>query len=157
MNNRKEYRGEKIIEGLTARMMPSNSGYPDCMCELFLTNQHLYVVEDNFDGTYENHFVFTLGVIKEIGMAKVEEDESLSYSEAQVSTKNFLIGSALGLLAGFVLIPGRGMKVGGDTFFAITYLNEGGGIDKLFFKELQGSAKPIVKAFRKVRTAFYSE
>lgn len=156
MKNMKEYKGEKVIESLTLRMIPPNPGYPDCLCELLMTNQHLHVVEDNFNGTYQNHFTFTLAEIKEIGMAEVEKYDSSCGSGEQMGLKNFVVSSVFVALAGLVLIPGKGSVGTDNTYFVITYMNEKGGIDKIFFDELQSSAKPIVKAFKKAKTDFYS-
>lgn len=42
----KEYKGEKVIAGLKARLMSPASRYPDSMCELILTERHLYIMEN---------------------------------------------------------------------------------------------------------------
>ena len=52
MSHTKEYRGEKIEAGLTARLIPPGAQYSDSFCRLILTERHLYILEDNYNVTY---------------------------------------------------------------------------------------------------------
>ncbi len=61
-----EYRGQKVEARLSAKLVPPDKNYPDCVCELVLAEQHLYILEDNFDGSYETHFEFVLKEIDDI-------------------------------------------------------------------------------------------
>lgn len=89
-----EYKGEKVIEKLKARLVPSNDSYPDCRCEILLTGQHLYVLEDNFDGTYETHFTFPVrqiikmetGEIAKLSGKPEEKDKALRKAFAAVTS-----------------------------------------------------------------------
>lgn len=89
-----EYKGEKVIEKLKARLVPSNDSYPDCWCEILLTGQHLYVLEDNFDGTYETHFTFPVrqiikmetGEIAKLSGKPEEKDKALRKAFAAVTS-----------------------------------------------------------------------
>lgn len=49
------YGGEKIIAQLDARIQPYDARIPDCICALVLTEKFLAVLEDNYDGTFEEH------------------------------------------------------------------------------------------------------
>ena len=54
------YLNETVIDCLHGRLVPPDNRYPDCLCALILTESHLYVAEDNYDGTYTNHFAFPI-------------------------------------------------------------------------------------------------
>lgn len=100
-----EYKGEKVEAKLTARLVPPNSDYPDCMCELVLTAGHLYVLEDNYDGTYEAHFSFPMSQLISLETEKTEErtDEV----GGRMSEAGQVASAILGFLAGFIVIPGK--------------------------------------------------
>lgn len=65
-----EYRGQEVIATVETRLLPPDHNYPDCECMLVLTRQHLYVLEDNFDGTYDTHFEFVLREVDDIVIQK---------------------------------------------------------------------------------------
>ena len=60
MSHTKEYRGQKIEAGLTARLIPPGAQYSDSFCRLILTERHLYILEDNYNGTYNELYAFSL-------------------------------------------------------------------------------------------------
>lgn len=66
-----------------------------------LTAQHLYVLEDNYDGTYETHFEF---VLREVDDIRMKQD---SADNGAVSVASLLITGILGALVGFILIGGE--------------------------------------------------
>lgn len=43
------YKTENVVSELTARIHPTDHNIPDCMCNLVLTERHLFVLEDNFE------------------------------------------------------------------------------------------------------------
>ena len=54
------YLDEPVLAYLNGRLVPPDNRYPDCLCALILTEAHFYVAEDNYDGTYTNHFAFPI-------------------------------------------------------------------------------------------------
>ncbi len=70
----KEYSGETILEKITARIHQADPTVPDCRCELVLTGSHLFVLEDNFDGTYEEHYGLPVGHIENILISQPEKN-----------------------------------------------------------------------------------
>ena len=66
MSHTKEYRGEKIEAGLTARLIPPGAQYSDSFCWLILTERHLYILEDNYDGTYNELYAFFIERIQDM-------------------------------------------------------------------------------------------
>lgn len=138
-----EYRGENVIAGLTARLMPPNDNYADCMCDLLLTKYHLYVLEDNYDDTYTEHFVFTIRQLQKIGIEKYAG----TASERENATQS-LLSTALGMIMGVVAMPSQRKM---NKFFVINYINENGDSDKLYFQDLENTPMVIKAAFQKVK------
>ena len=66
MSHTKEYRGEKIEAGLTARLIPPGAQYSDSFCRLILTERHLYILEDNYNGTYNELYAFFIERIQDM-------------------------------------------------------------------------------------------
>ena len=42
----KEFKGKKVLEYITARLVPPDSTYPDAICYLIMTEDIFYVIED---------------------------------------------------------------------------------------------------------------
>lgn len=138
-----EYKGETVLTDLTARLMPPNANYPDCMCELLLTNQHLFVLEDNFDGTYAEHFVFPIGQIQ-----KLEEKTFGKTTAKRTGITAFLL--ALLSLGGAIASVGRN-NMSSESLFTITYTDGMGGSKGLCFHELQSRASVMESVFNKLK------
>ena len=54
------FNDENVLGSLDCRLVPPDNRYPDCRCALILTESYLYVSEDNYDGTYTDHFVIPI-------------------------------------------------------------------------------------------------
>lgn len=138
-----EYKGETVLTNLTARLMPPNDNYPDCMCELLLTKQHLYVLEDNFDGTYAEHFIFPITQIQ-----RLEEKRFDKTTAGRTGITAFLL--ALLSLGGAIVSAGR-RNVTSDSLLTITY-NDGMGVSKgLCFHELESGASVMESVFKQLK------
>lgn len=150
-NEMAEYKGEKILAQLTARLVPPNVTYPDCMCELILTEQHFYALEDNFDGTYETHLQYPIAQLET--MKITVETDSKNSSGTECTALQYALTALLGLIGGTLLFYGKIREK--KKFLEITYRDGRGKIDYLFFKDLQSDAKRMVNAFTKAKSAFY--
>ena len=60
------YKTENVVAEITAKIHPWDKNIPDCRCELVLTDRHLFVLEDNFNGTFEEHYVINIKFIDDI-------------------------------------------------------------------------------------------
>lgn len=145
----KEYRGQKVMATFVGRMIPPNDSYPDCECLVVLTTQHLYVLEDNYDGTYETHFEF---VLREIDDIKIEQEESNQYTENKtVSAASLIITEAVCALAGLIAVPGGNQKRKiKKKFFVISYHDIQGGKRNIYFNMDHAGAKGFIKTFHKM-------
>lgn len=147
----KEYRGQNIIAELSAKLVPPNNNYPDCVCMLVLTNQHLYVLEDNFDGTYETHFAFVLKEIDSIGMETWEQASSLKDRQENMSTFAVILTYWCSVMFS---MPGRKTdRVVKNRYITIHYHTEQGKKEKIYFHMPDG-AKSFIKVFEKTKAAY---
>lgn len=146
----REYRGQTIIAAYHARMIPPTDNYPDCECEIVLTTQHLYVLEDNYDGTYETHFEF---VIREIDNIEIEQEKADIYSGDQsVSASTQILTAMIGLLAGALPTGGGNQhKKVKRKFFVIRYHDMQGDKSSIYFHLEGRGAKEFIRAFHKMR------
>lgn len=146
----KEYRGQEVIATYDARLVPPNDKYPDCKCMIVLTKQHLYVLEDNFDGTYETHFEFVVKEIDDIGIERWE-DEKPSGDRAALLSEQVVTGT-LCMLAGVIPISGgtRKRKIKRE-YFAISYHDMRGEKRRLYFHTNESGAKKFIKIFHKLK------
>lgn len=138
-----EYKGEKVLTDLTARLMPPNDNYPDCMCELLLTKQHLYVLEDNFDGTFAEHFIFPVSQIQ-----KLEEKTFEKTTAGRTGITAFLLAL---LSFGGALVSASRKNMSSDSLLTITYTDGMGGSKGLCFHELESRATVMESIFKQLK------
>lgn len=146
----KEYRGQKIMDTFSGRMIPPNDNYPDCECLVMLTAQHLYVLEDNYDGTYETHFEF---VLSEVDDVKIVQEKNDQYSGNQtVSAASVVATGVICALAGLITVPGGNQKrTVKKKFFVINYHDVQGEKRNIYFEMDRAGGKGFVKTFHKLK------
>lgn len=146
-----EYRGQNVIAQLEARLVPPNKNYPDCECILVLTNQHLYVLEDNFDGSYETHFEFVLREIDAIDIERVSYNLNLK-GNAGNQTGSYIISAVLGLIGGVLVMPDESQnRTMRSKYIVICYHTVQGEKEKIYFNMPSFGTSGFLKAFRKIR------
>ena len=64
------YKSEEVIELLDARIHPTDNTVPECKCYIRLTANHVFISEDNFDGTYDDHYILDIAQIDEIKISE---------------------------------------------------------------------------------------
>ena len=60
------YKTENVVAEITAKIHPADKNIPDCRCNLVLTERHLFVLEDNFNGTFDEHYAIDIKFIDDI-------------------------------------------------------------------------------------------
>ncbi len=146
----KEYRGQKIMNTFSGRLIPPNDNYPDCECLIVLTEQHLYVLEDNYDGTYETHFEFVLGEVDDVKIVQEKKDQ---YSGNQsVSAASVVVTGVICALAGLIAVPGGNQKrTIKKKFFVISYHDVQGENRNIYFEMERAGGKGFVQTFHKLK------
>lgn len=145
MANAKEYRGQPIIAQLSARLEPPSDDYEDCECLLVMTDQHLYILEDNYDGNYTTHFEF---VLREI------DDIRISGEEKGLGKLRKVIVVLLKVISGSIIVSGAGTGSMSDSAWKrleIHYHTAEGIRKWLYFTEYDIRAKKFIKAFHNSR------
>lgn len=145
------YRGENVVKHINARLVPPDARYPDSVCELLLTERHFYVLEDNYDGTYTEHFNLHLGQIDK--MEKVYYDD-----KATTYTADSPLVNLSAILSGFVtaLILWAGaepVQPKRTAYLEITYRNGTSGKSLLHFTSYGSGVDGFVKALKKKQAA----
>ena len=148
MSTINEYKGEKVISQLTARLIPPNDNYEDCRCELLLTQNHLYVLEDNFNGTWAEHFVFPLSQLTKI------EQQVQTGNNANAAKKSSIVATLSYLFLGGAVVSGGGASR--KQFLHVSFQNMNGKEDTIFFEDLESSAIPFEKAFIQLKENAYA-
>lgn len=151
----KEHNGEKAIAMYKAKMVSSNSEHYDFVSTLMLTDQHLYVLEDNGDGSYAEYFSYEISEIDDIEVQRVEpksrSDQQIKRGIARVFTD--IVMGFMGYVRTSLLQPERQEKWNFGHLI-IKYHTKQGQNDKRYF--WVGSQEPddFLEAFQKLRESY---
>lgn len=132
------------MDSLSARLVPPSGQYPDSMCELVLTERHLYVLEGGYDGRYEAYFTF---YVERIGDLRTEI-KALRHNWSALG--ELFISLILALFGGTIYTSGETIEDDGVRFL-ITYNDGMGQCTKLYFKDLQSNANHFIKTFHELK------
>lgn|GEM_PF-838621 len=144
-----QYNGKKVIKHRSARFIPSDSKYEDCICDLILTYNILYVLEDEYDGKYTTHFTIPVKNITCIEKY-VEEDSCGKSSGKGASSMQYLISGTVMALGGLILLPGRAANKKEIEYLRIVYYDELGKDCYLYFNGYNKNINGFIKAVQKL-------
>ena len=138
-----DYRKDNILISMHARIHPADKNIPDCICTLALSERHLYVVEDNYDGTYTEHYDIDVRYIEDMRISAPNKTE-----------KEPAPGSAAALnkeATDGVFILGRFFKAKGPKkYLEVIYKDDEFAVQHLFFDECDIKPQSFVDFFHKV-------
>lgn len=145
----KYYEDEIILKQITARLVPPNNTYPDCVCKVLMTEDFLYTLEDNFDGTYNCMFKIPFKQLLSVKKYIAQENSDGSIKNGGFGPSHLTI--AIMALCGVIFIPGkRNQNAKSSEFLEIKYKNERDEICYLHFENCS-SIKNMVNAFEKYK------
>jgi hypothetical protein len=153
------YKDEEVLTFIEAQIHPIDNSVPDCRCVIRLTSMHVYVSEDNFDGTFTDHYVFDNMKIDEILIdtpyatsVKLSEThgESDGFGTLKWSVSNSLIGKLLSRRKGGTVNSTQGNKEA-RKYLKIVYRDENGKIEHLYFDECSKNPASFIKVFESMR------
>lgn len=148
------YNDEYILAEMSARLVPPDDRYPDCRCAVLLTEERLYILEENYDGTYVEHISIPTGDIltieqeavqAEAGKGRRSDSESRQVAGAVATMFLGLVGGVLAYSAG----GGRGHRA--TPYLRVIYRDETGAERRLYCRDCAGSVKRMGKALAKYR------
>lgn len=146
------YDDEYILDRMDARLVPPDNRYPDCQCVVMLTEEHLYILEDNFDGTYERHIAIPTGDILSIEQEGVQpEPKKGSAPDSDPTPMAGAIAALFGGLLGALSVSRRGSGPAPIQYLRVLYRDEAGEERRLYCKEYGGSVKHMNKALQQYR------
>ena len=139
------------MSSISARIHPTDKNLPDCMCILVLTERHLFIIEDNYDGTFTDHYV--------IGIKYIED---IIESAPDVNMEKPAPGSAADLSKGVDADIYRQKALGrlhrykrSKKYLEIIYKDIYFERQHLFFDECDKPPKVFINAFQKYRSKHY--
>ena len=153
------YKDEEVLASIEAQIHPADNRIPDCRCVIRLTSMHVYVSEDNFDGTFTDYYVLDNMKIDEILIdtpyatsVKLSETHGKSdgFGTLKWSVSNSLIGKLLSLRKGGTINSTQGNKEQ-RKYLKIVYRDENGKIEHLYFDECSKNPASFIKAFESMR------
>ncbi len=151
----KEHNGEKAIAMYKAKMVSSNSEHYDFVSTLMLTDQHLYVLEDNGDGSYAEYFSYEMNEIDEIEVKKVEPksrtDQQIKRGIAGVFTD--IVMGFMGCVRTSLIQPERPEKWNLGHLI-IKYHTKQGQNDRRYFGIGTQAPDDFLEAFQKLRESY---
>lgn len=138
-----EYNGFPVYSSAKARLVPWGDSKPDCMCELLLTELYLYVLEDNFDKTYTEHYVVPVNKISFLGITT-----SVSRGKDKAAAAmNTAAAAVMGAVTGIYVYDGKSMsgKRKVNYYLRIDYLNDCGEVETIYFEDLDLQVEKFVE------------
>ena len=158
MYKEKMYKFEEVLEQVGARIVPYDEMVPECDCEILLTNKFFTVLEDNYDGTYDEHYKIDVKKIKDIGYYKKEGEVETLIGNSEMSSAAIIGVSVLFSIFGpssFVYSHGNKNKQN-IKYLKLSYTSEQGKPEDLYFRNMKTSPANIIKMTKNViSTASY--
>lgn len=137
-----EYKGEDVKAKLEGKICSYDKSVPDSICTIYLTDMNIFVSEDNYDGTFTDHYIFPLSGVTDILMEKPTNDldkkddflkrETYQTSRAEKSTTTKLLEN---------FFPTK--------YFTIVCKHVDGNSTKTHFLITSGSKSKFIREFKK--------
>ncbi|MBO4908441.1 MAG: hypothetical protein J5476_04075 [Lachnospiraceae bacterium] len=137
------YKSEEVIASITARLHPTDNLVPECTCLIRVTPMHVFVSEDNYDGTYDDHYIIERSWIREIKISNPYK-KSNGLDEAPIRRGK----GRWARKRGFGWLPGKKDGDPAAKFLEIIFLNQKGEDEHIYFDECTGNPETIIKAVR---------
>ena len=153
------YKDEEVLGTIEAQIHPMDNSVPDCRCVIRLTSMHVYVSENNFDGTFTDHYVLDNLKIDEMLIdtpyatsVKLSEThgESEGFGTLKWSVSNSLIGKLLTRRKGGTINSTQRNKER-RKYLKIVYRDETGKKEQLYFDECSKNPASFIKVFERLR------
>lgn len=147
-----EYRGEKVVATLSGKLCSYEKEVPDCICIIKLTEGHIFVSEDNYDGTFTDHYSYSLSEVVDVLMKQPYKTSMVSADTTNWRPFGWGIRILIDRLTGRNSIDSynQGSKEK-DQYFTIIIKNELGNHKELYFALNSYGKKEFIKEFKKLK------
>lgn len=156
-----EYRGEIVLAIIDGRIHPfEDKEVPDAICSLIITESMLYVSEDNYDGTYTDHYSAPLKDVESIAIERPFATSMGSRGPKRSGFEDRSFNMNYGLpMHGFIAAifdyfdPNLADKPGNERakYLVVHYTEKDGKEKKVFFNEVNKNAKRFVKEWEAIK------
>ena len=157
------YKSEEVLDTVKARIYPTDNRIPECNVVIRLTSSHVFISEDNYDGTFEDHYILDVPQIKEIKIDSPYKT-SIGYSGTSLDGKadkgkTHWMDGFMGGLFSFEGTKGhRGLHkdkaITKSKFLEIVYRENYEKIEHLYFDQCNKSPESLIKAFNKMKEGY---
>lgn len=144
----KKYKGFQVLCHAQAKLVPWGDSKPDCVCELLLSELYLYVLEDNYNNTYTEHYVIPIKNLNYIGITfTVTRDKGVS-SSAMLDAATLVIGAVSGTYVHNVSGTKPGKKV--NYYLRIDYMSDEGKNETIFFENFDRQTEKMIEKLQEL-------
>lgn len=151
----KEYNGERVVAKYEAKIVPSNSNHLDFVSTLMLTDQYLYVLEDNTDGSYAEYFKFGIKEIDAIGIDR--PDPKVRAEQTTKSALARIIEDIALFFSGWVRLPSISMErqeKWNSGYLVLKYHTKQAQNERIYFCIGSQGADDFVDSFHKLQESY---
>ena len=145
------YKYEEVLEQVEARILPYDEMVPECDCEILLTNRFFVVLEDNYDGTYDEHYKIDVKKIKDIGYYKREGEVETLMKKSEMSAAESIVLALFSIFSSATVVYGRrNKKKQNIKYLKLSYTSDEGKPEDLYFRNMKSSPANIIKMTKNV-------
>lgn len=146
------YNGERVIAKYEAKILPSSREHYDFVSTLMLTDQYLYVLEPNGDGSYAEYFQFGIGEVDAIEVQRVDS----SVQTRQKMKKGFarVFQDIVMLCCGWIRIPSEGQEKWNAGNLIVKYHTQQSQDNRIYFRIGSRETDSFLEAFQKLRQSY---
>ncbi len=146
------YNGERVIAKYEAKILPSNREHYDFVSTLMLTDQYLYVLEPNGDGSYAEYFQFG---IREVDAIEIKRADSAAQAKQKMK-KGFAraFQDIVMLCCGWIRLPSEGQGKWNAGNLIVKYHTKQNQDNRLYFRIGSKETDSFLEAFHKLRRSY---
>lgn len=144
----KSYHGFQVLCHAQAKLVPWGDSKPDCVCELLLTELYLYVLEDNYNNTYAEHYLIPVKKLKHIGITSTVTREKGVEPSAMLEAATLVVGAVSGMYAYNVSGTKPGKKV--NYYLRIDYMNDESREETIFFENFNRQTEKMIEKIQEL-------
>lgn len=156
-----EYHNETVLATIDGRIHPfDDKSIPDAICSIVITEKMLYVAEDNYDGTYTDHYTISMDKVENIAVERPFEKSTGQTGPRYAGYQDRPLNLNYGLpLHGFVdaifdkFDPFLADKPGNEKakYLVIHYIDKNEKNSVIYINECNRSAKKFVKEWNSLK------
>lgn len=138
-----KYRDAEVRARLEGKLCSYDKSVPDCVCAIYLTESHIFVSENNYDGTYKDHYAFPLSCVKDVFMENPNAQSISNKNHDDFRRIPFQSSRASKGLVSRIMDAFHK-----EEYFTIVSKNNDGNTEKTYFVLVSGSKDKFISEFK---------